>query len=106
MTDTTDPRAKAFADAAMRNTGGRGVMSPSEVEADMNRTVTISQTTKETRRIPAHDVETLKVCVAGAWAHGTISGGRARELARSCGWDQNELEILKISEERKGAENV
>ena len=52
-----------------------------------------------TRRIPAHDVETLKLCLAGAWAHGTISRRRALELARSCGWDDGEIEVLKIAEE-------
>lgn len=56
-----------------------------------------SQTTP--RRIPGHDVDTLKLCVAGAWAHGTISRGRAFELARSCGWDTADLEILKNAEE-------
>jgi len=36
-----DPRAIAFADEAMRNTGGRGTMTPAEIEADMKRTVTV-----------------------------------------------------------------
>ena len=52
------------------------------------------------RIIPEHDIDTLMLCIAGAWLYGTISGGRGRELAISIGRTAVELEQLKFVEER------
>lgn len=51
-------------------------------------------------RVPAHDQATLKLCIASAWLHETISGGRARELVYMLGWDFAEIEDLRAAEER------
>ncbi len=53
------------------------------------------------RRIPAHDIATLKLCVASAWLHGSISAGRARELANALGCKPGEIEALKDAEEQE-----
>ncbi len=50
--------------------------------------------------VARHDVETLMLCIAGAWLYGTISHGRARELARVLGWTAEDVESLKFVEER------
>jgi hypothetical protein len=47
-----------------------------------------------------HDVDTLMLCLAGAWLYGTISGGRARELARALERTADELERLRFVEQR------
>lgn len=48
----------------------------------------------EPRRIPAHDLETIKFCVAAAWHHGAISDGRALELAETLHCSRAELATL------------
>ena len=53
------------------------------------------------RRIPVHDIATLKLCVASAWLHGSISGGRARELANALGCKPGEIEALRDAEEQE-----
>lgn len=50
--------------------------------------------------IAAHDVRSLMLCVAGAWLYGTISPGRARELAKALGHTVADIETLKFVEER------
>ena len=49
----------------------------------------------DARRIPAHDVETLKLCVAAAWFHGTISIGQAYELAGTLRCSHSEMDALR-----------
>jgi hypothetical protein len=57
------------------------------------------------RRVMAHDLATLKLCVASAWLHGSISATRARELAEALGCKPGEIEALKaIVEEEKRAD--
>ena len=53
------------------------------------------------RQIPKHDIDTIMLCIAGAWLFGTISGGRARELARSLGRTAEDVENLKFAERRE-----
>ena len=50
--------------------------------------------------IAKRDVKSLMLCVAGAWLYGTISAGRARELAKSLGHTTADIENLKFVEER------
>ena len=50
--------------------------------------------------IAAHDVRSLMLCIAGAWLYGTISPGRARELAKALGHTAADIENLKFVEER------
>ena len=63
-----------------------------------------------TARIAKHNVDTLMLCGAGAWLYGSISHGRARELAKVLGRTTDEIEGLKYTEElqkereRHGAE--
>jgi hypothetical protein len=52
------------------------------------------------RTIPTHDARSLMLCVAGAWLYGTISAGRARELAKVLGHTAADIENLKFVEER------
>ena len=54
--------------------------------------------------IAAHDVRSLMLCVAGAWLYGTISPGRARELAKVLGHTAADIENLKFVEERNREE--
>jgi hypothetical protein len=42
----------------------------------------------------------LKLCIASAWLYGSISRGRAAELARAMGWPFSAIENLKFVEER------
>lgn len=51
------------------------------------------------RRLTKGEADTLKLCIAGAWLHGTISRGRAAEMARALGWEPEEIENLKYLEE-------
>ncbi|MBV9748988.1 MAG: hypothetical protein JO157_09245 [Acetobacteraceae bacterium] len=53
---------------------------------------------QQTQRIPAHDVATLKLCVASAWLHGSISAGRAHELAEVLACEPGEIEALRALE--------
>ena len=53
------------------------------------------------RRFFAHDLATLKLCVAFAWLHGSISAGRAHELAEALGCKPGEIEALKAAEEEE-----
>jgi hypothetical protein len=48
-----------------------------------------------------HDEAGIKLCIAGAWLYGTISRGRAAELARAMGWPFEQIENLKFVEERE-----
>ena len=64
-------------------------------------TETTTALSKRERQIPKHDVDTLMLCIAGAWLYGTISGGRARELARSLGRTAEDVENLKFAERRE-----
>ena len=57
--------------------------------------------TTESTRIAKHNVDTLMLCVAGAWLYGSISHGRARELAKVLGRTTEEIEGLKYTEERQ-----
>ena len=50
--------------------------------------------------LAAHDFKTLKLCIASAWLYGTISRGRAAELAKALGFPFKEVEDLKFAEER------
>ena len=54
--------------------------------------------------IPANEIRSLMLCVAGAWLYGTISGGRARELAKVLGHTAADIENLKFVEERNKEE--
>lgn len=54
--------------------------------------------------IPKKDVRSLMLCVAGAWLYGTISAGRARELAKALGHTAADIEDLKFIEERNREE--
>ena len=54
--------------------------------------------------IAVHDVRSLMLCVAGAWLYGTISPGRARELAKALGHTAADIENLKFVEERNREE--
>jgi hypothetical protein len=57
------------------------------------------------RRVMAHDIATLKLCIASAWLHGSISAGRARELAEALGCKPGEIEALRATaEEEKRAD--
>jgi hypothetical protein len=49
--------------------------------------------------ISKSDIDSLMLCVAGAWLYGTISGGRARELAQALGRTAQEVENLKFVEQ-------
>jgi len=55
----------------------------------------------ERRQLVKHDVDTLMLCIAGAWLFGTISGGRARELADRLGRTAADIENLKFAERRE-----
>ena len=55
---------------------------------------------RRTHTIPQQDIRSLMLCVAGAWLYGTISPGRARELAKSLGHTAEDIENLKFVEER------
>jgi hypothetical protein len=50
-------------------------------------------------RLAAHNAATLKLCIASAWLHGSISRGRAAELAVALGWKFDEIDKLKFAEE-------
>jgi hypothetical protein len=52
------------------------------------------------KHIAKRDIDTLMLCIGGAWLYGTISGGRARELAKALGRTVAQLENLKFVEER------
>ena len=60
--------------------------------------------TSLSRIISDRDVGSLMLCVAGAWLYGTISPGRARELAKVLGHTAADIENLKFVEERKREE--
>ena len=53
------------------------------------------------RTIAKHDLDSLMLCVAGAWLYRTISAGRARELAKALGRTADDIEKLKFVEERE-----
>ena len=54
----------------------------------------------DARLIQPRDVQSLMLCIAGGWLYGTISAGRARELARALGHTAKDIEDLKFVEER------
>jgi hypothetical protein len=57
-------------------------------------------------KIPKKDIDSLMLCIAGAWLYGTISRGRAHELAKALGKTAKDVDDLKFVEERlREAEN-
>ena len=56
------------------------------------------------RTISKDDTRSLMLCVAGSWLYGTISAGRARELAKALGHTAADIENLKFVEECKREE--
>jgi len=46
------------------------------------------------------DVYSLMLCIAGAWLYGSISRGRAHELAKALGKTAKDIDNLKFVEER------
>jgi hypothetical protein len=51
-------------------------------------------------QISGENLRGLKLCIAGAWLFGSISRGRAHELARALGMTGDEIDNLKFVEER------
>ena len=58
----------------------------------------------QAHRIPVHDIETLKLCVAAAWFHGSISACRAYELGRTLRCPHSEIDALQASVAWEAAE--
>jgi hypothetical protein len=64
-----------------------------------------SDKTTDAHTISQADVRSLMLCIAGAWLYGTISGGRARELAKALGRTAKDIEDLKFVEARNKESN-
>lgn len=59
---------------------------------------TVGKEPKQSLKFSRRDQDTLKLCIAGAWLYGTISGGMAREIAKIFGMTAEEIEDLKFIE--------
>ena len=56
-------------------------------------------------RIPQDGLETIKLCVASAWVHGTIPAERAYELADMLGCSRGELAVFAAEVMREQGHN-
>ena len=48
--------------------------------------------------VAPHNWHTINLCIASAWLHGSISGGRVRELCRSLGIKHDEIDSIRAAE--------
>ncbi len=76
-------------------------MSDEMIPAADGAPTTDSSVSQPTHRITAHDIATLKLCVASAWLHGSISASRAHELAEALACKPGEIEALRDAEEQE-----
>lgn len=49
-------------------------------------------------KVSSKDLKTIKLCIASAWLHGSISAGRVHELEKSLDMAIGEIGKLKVIE--------